>query len=116
MVLDCRDPQELAAFWAQVLGGTVSAEDEDWVVVVDPAGRRLAFQTAPEHVAPLFPDPKGSQQLHLDIQVKDIDVAQREVLALGARRVGDAPADDDNFRVYQDPAGHTFCLIWDVDD
>jgi hypothetical protein len=37
------------------------------------------------------------------------------VLELGATRVTDAPGEDD-FRVFRDPAGHTFCLVFGVDD
>ena len=33
------------------------------------------------------------------------------VLALGATRVTEA-IEDDTYRVYRDPAGHTFCLVW----
>ena len=113
VVLDCQDPRQLAAFYAGVLGGTVEEEDETWVVLTEPAGRRLAFQLSPEHEAPRFPDPRGSQQFHLDIQVDDVDRAEHDVLALGATRVTDA-AEDDTFRVFRDPAGHTFCLVWGV--
>ena len=94
-----------------MLGGALSSEDDDWVVLTDSSGRRLAFQRAPEHEAPAFPDPAGSQQFHLDISVDEIESAEQQVLALGARRVEDA-AEDDTFRVYRDPAGHTFCLVW----
>lgn len=114
VVLDCREPKALADFYAGVLGGDITAEEEDWVVLTDPTGRRLAFQRAPEHRPPTFPDPAGSQQFHLDIRVDDIDDAEGQVLALGATRVPDAPGEDD-FRVYRDPAGHTFCLVFDVD-
>jgi hypothetical protein len=31
------------------------------------------------------------------------------VLTLGARRL---PGEGDDFRVYADPAGHPFCLVW----
>jgi catechol-2,3-dioxygenase len=110
-VLDCREPRELAKFYAGVLGGTTTAEDDEWVVLTDPAGRRIAFQRAPEHEAPEFPDPHGSQQFHLDVEVDDIDDAEPKVLALGATRVEDAD-DDGTFRVYRDIAGHTFCLVW----
>ncbi len=114
-VLDCRNPRSLAEFYAEVLGGTpVAGGDDDWVVLTDPAGRRLAFQRAPEHKAPEFPDPTGSQQFHLDIEIDDIDDAERQVIALGATRVTGA-TEDDAFRVYRDPAGHTFCLVWSVD-
>src|ERR1700712_1646904 len=115
VVVDCRQPRQLASFWLKVLGGTVSAEDETFVVLTDPNGRRLAFQRSPEHEPPDFPDSRGSQQLHLDILVTDIEKAEDAVLASGASRVADA-AEDDTFRVYRDPAGHTFCLVWDVSE
>jgi catechol-2,3-dioxygenase len=115
VVLDCRDPLQLATFYAGLLGGNVEKEDDTWVVLTEPTGRRLAFQLAPEHEPPRFPDPRGSQQFHLDIHVDDIDSAERDVLALGATRVTDA-REDSLFRVYRDPAGHTFCLVWGVTD
>src|SRR5689334_12684196 len=65
IVLDCRDPRALAAFYAELLGGDVTTEDDTWVVVTDPAGRRVACQYSPQHEPPDFPDPRGSQQLHL---------------------------------------------------
>jgi catechol-2,3-dioxygenase len=112
-VLDCQNPQLLADFYAAVLGGQTKADDDTWVVLTDPAGRRLAFQQAPEHEPPRFPDPRGSQQFHLDIEIDEIEDAEQKVLALGATRVTGA-VEDDKFRVYRDPAGHTFCLVWSV--
>ncbi|WP_372440812.1 VOC family protein [Nocardia acididurans] len=113
MVLDCRDPAALAGFYQGVLGGTVDDSDKTWAVLIDPGGRRFAFQLAPDHEPPRFPDPRGSQQFHLDILVDDIESAQRAVLELGATRVPDA-VDEDDFRVFRDPAGHTFCLVWGI--
>lgn len=113
VVLDTQDPHSLATFYAGVLGGAVSVTDETWVVVTDPTGRRLAFQLAPEHQPPAFPDPRGSQQFHLDIEVDEIEAAQRQVLALGATRVTDAE-DETDFRVFRDPAGHPFCLVFNT--
>jgi catechol 2,3-dioxygenase-like lactoylglutathione lyase family enzyme len=117
VVVDCREPHQLAGFYQAILGGNLHKEDDTWSVLTDPSGRRLAFQLSPEHEPPTFPDPRGSQQFHLDIQVPDdqIDEAEREVLSLGATRVTDAD-EDDTFRVFRDPAGHTFCLVWDVDE
>jgi hypothetical protein len=115
-VLDCKVPDQLASFYQGILGGTVHKEDDTWSVLTDPSGQRLAFQLAPDFEPPLFPDPRGSQQFHLDIQVDDNDVdgAEREVLALGATRVANA-IEDGTFRVFKDPAGHPFCLVWGVD-
>jgi catechol 2,3-dioxygenase-like lactoylglutathione lyase family enzyme len=114
VVLDTSDTRRLAAFYAALLGGEVEAEDDTWVVLTEPAGRRLAFQLAPEHAPPQFPDPAGSQQFHLDVHVDDVDDAESKVLALGATRVTDAIGED-HFRVYRDPSGHPFCLVWDVE-
>ncbi|MCP2315289.1 Glyoxalase-like domain-containing protein [Nocardia amikacinitolerans] len=113
VVLDCPEPRELARFYAALLGGVIIDEDDEddtWVVVVDPDGRRLAFQTAPRYKPPRFPDPEASQQIHLDLLVDDIDIAETKALAIGARLV--QANDADRFRVYTDPVGHTFCLVW----
>lgn len=114
VVLDCQDPRRLAEFYVGLIGGEIAAEDDDWVVVTDPQGRRVACQLSPQHEPPTFPDPRGSQQLHLDIQVDDPDAAERQVLELGATRVTDAIGEK-NFRVFRDPAGHTFCLVFNID-
>jgi hypothetical protein len=45
--------------------------------------------------------------------VDDVDAAERQVLALGARRLQDPP-DAEDFRVYADPAGHPFCLVFNT--
>ena len=37
-VIDCRDPRELATFYAGVLGGSVHDEDDLFRVYRDPAG------------------------------------------------------------------------------
>lgn len=111
VVLDTRDPAALARFYAELLGARITREDEHWVSIVDDAGHRVSFQTSPKHEAPRFPDPAGAQQSHLDIRVDDVDLAEKAVLDLGATRVPDAH-EDNTFRVFRDPAGHPFCLVW----
>ncbi|NUR94484.1 MAG: VOC family protein, partial [Kribbellaceae bacterium] len=51
------------------------------------------------------------QQLHLDVMVRDLDEAEREVLAIGATKAEYQPGT--TFRVFLDPAGHPFCLCVD---
>jgi catechol-2,3-dioxygenase len=108
VVLDCPDPRALADFYAEVVGGTVVDEGE-WVDLKVPGGPALAFQAAPGYVPPRWPAPDHSQQFHLDLTVEDLDAAEKEVLALGARPL-DAEDRSRTFRVYADPAGHPFCL------
>ncbi|MGC5565801.1 VOC family protein [Streptomyces sp. FR-108] len=110
VVLDCPDPHALAAFYAGILGGTVE-DNGDWLDLrlPGPAGGTLAFQAAPGHVPPKWPSPEASQQFHLDLTVEDLDAAEAEVLALGAK-VLDAADRTRTWRTYADPAGHPFCL------
>ncbi|WKX09716.1 VOC family protein [Streptomyces sp. NL15-2K] len=108
VVLDCPDPRALAGFYADVLGGTVVDEGE-WVDLKLPDGQTLAFQAAPGFVPPKWPEPDRSQQFHLDLDVEDLDAAEKEVLALGAKPL-DTEDRSRTFRVYADPAGHPFCL------
>jgi catechol 2,3-dioxygenase-like lactoylglutathione lyase family enzyme len=103
-VLDCQDPAALAMFYSELLGLPVTYRSEDWVVVAaNDTTSGLAFQRAPGHRPPTWPDPAVPQQLHFDVMVEDVAAAGEQVLALGATRLS---AD-----VYADPAGHPFCLI-----
>ncbi|CCK29614.1 hypothetical protein BN159_5235 [Streptomyces davaonensis JCM 4913] len=108
VVLDCPDPTALAGFYAAVLGGTIEDQGE-WVDLNLPGGARLAFQAAPGFVPPKWPSPDHSQQFHLDLNVTDLDKAEKGVLELGARPL-DTEDRTRTFRVYADPAGHPFCL------
>jgi catechol 2,3-dioxygenase-like lactoylglutathione lyase family enzyme len=108
VVLDCPDPRALAGFYAEVLGGTI-VEEEDWVDLKLPHGQTLAFQAAPGYVPPQWPSPDHSQQFHLDLTVEDLDAAEKDVLALGAKPL-ETEDRSRTFRVYADPAGHPFCL------
>jgi catechol 2,3-dioxygenase-like lactoylglutathione lyase family enzyme len=104
IVLDCPDPTALAEFYSALLGRPITYRSDDWVVVAaDETTSGLAFQRAPDHEPPDWPDPAHPQQLHLDVMVEDVAAAGPRVVALGARHLaGD---------VYADPAGHPFCLI-----
>ncbi len=106
VILDCPEPEELAEFYAELLGLPVTYRSVDFVVVsADTTTSGLAFQRAPDHQAPRWPDPRYPQQVHVDVMVDDLDTADTEVLALGARPLAGGD------HVYADPAGHPFCLI-----
>ncbi|WP_328377273.1 VOC family protein [Streptomyces sp. NBC_01020] len=109
VVLDCPDPAALAAFYAAVIGGTVESNDPEWVSLTGLPGTQLDFQRSPGFVPPQWPSDDGSQQFHLDLTVEDLDAAEQQILALGAKAL-DAADRSRTFRVYADPAGHPFCL------
>lgn len=107
VVLDARDPLRSAEFWSLLLGLSIAYVSDDWVVVA--AGDQssgLAFQLAPDHLAPVWGDPLRPQQIHHDVMVDDVSRAETEVAGLGATRL---PSTDGS--VWADPAGHPFCLI-----
>jgi catechol 2,3-dioxygenase-like lactoylglutathione lyase family enzyme len=105
LILDAADIEAEAAFWSALLGQPVTYRSDDFVVVAaDDQTSGLAFQLAPDHRAPTWPDAAVPQQMHLDVMVDDLDQGDAEVLALGARPLG-------GDHVYADPAGHPFCLI-----
>jgi catechol 2,3-dioxygenase-like lactoylglutathione lyase family enzyme len=107
VVIDCPDPLALAAFYAELLGLPITWREHDFVVIArNSTTSGLAFQLAPDHQPPQWPDPERPQQFHLDVMVDDVDAAEAGVLAMGARRL---PGTETH--VYADPAGHPFCLI-----
>ncbi|MGH8793125.1 MAG: VOC family protein [Stackebrandtia sp.] len=111
VVLDCPDPLKLARFYADLSGSHVASDsDDDWARV--PCGSfNLAFQKAPDHQRPRWPDPEKPQQVHIDLEVDDFDAEGRRAVKLGAtlqkNQVGESGY---GFMVYIDPAGHPFCL------
>jgi hypothetical protein len=69
----------------------------------------LLFQQVGSYSPPRWPDPAHPQQVHLDVHVDDVDAAEAATLALGATRL---PGDGEDWRVFADPAGKPFCLVW----
>ncbi|ALE05269.1 glyoxalase [Arthrobacter sp. ERGS1:01] len=107
LVIDCPDPAALAIFYSALLGRPVTYRSADWVVVAENDHTSgIAFQLAPDHRAPHWPDPDFPQQMHFDVMVDDVGTARADVLALGATALGGAES-----TVFADPAGHPFCLI-----
>lgn len=105
LIFDCPDPLALATFYSRLLGQEITYRDEDFAVVsTSDRASGLAFQRAPDHRPPTWPDPALPQQLHLDVMVEDVATARAAVLGLGATEL---PGPN----VFADPAGHPFCLI-----
>ena len=108
LVVDCPDPRELATFYERLLGLERVEDTDDWVTLE--GGARMCFQRVESFVPPRWPDPAAPQQMHVDVLVDDLDVAEPRVLALGATLLegSDKPI---GFRVNADPIGHPFCLV-----
>jgi catechol 2,3-dioxygenase-like lactoylglutathione lyase family enzyme len=109
-VLGAPDPRALAAFYRDLLGWPVGADEHDWVTLRPGDGMGLSFQLEEDHVPPTWPSGPGDQQMqvHLDIEVDDLETASRRACELGARKADFQPQAD--VLVHLDPAGHPFCL------
>lgn len=123
VLLDCPDAPALARFYAQILGWHPEGDpDADFVVIAPPEGgispenpngrTCLGFQQIPDFVAPTWPGGAHPQQFDLDLSCSaQIEAVEPAVLAAGATVHEHQPAENGNFKVFLDPAGHPFCLI-----
>jgi predicted enzyme related to lactoylglutathione lyase len=109
VVLDTDDPPRLADFYTALLGWEVERADDDWITLRGDSDARIAFQLAPDHRRPTWPDNDVPQQSHFDLAVDDLDAAEAYAVSIGARPV-EGPEKSDSFRVFLDPSGHPFCL------
>ena len=114
VALDCSDPAPLADFWAALLGGDVAFRSDEFCAVKTADGW-LAAVRVDEFKRPTWPDPSVPKQMHLDLNVQDLDAAQDEAVRLGAQVAPAQPAPE-RWRVLLDPAGHPFCLSTQIPD
>ncbi|MCR8670092.1 VOC family protein [Agrococcus sp. HG114] len=108
LVIDCPDAAALARFYGAVLDWPVVKDHDDWVEIQADYGQMLCFQQVEGYRPPEWPGQEHPQQMHLDVDVDDLDEAEAAVVALGATRHEHQPGE--TFRVMLDPAGHPFCL------
>jgi len=113
--IDCKDPHELAKFYAALMNWEYKPLDDNWAYVCAPGIKQgaypsLLFQRNPEYVPPVWPEePDAQQQMaHLDFAVNDLEKAIQHAIECGAK-IADKQFSDE-WRVMLDPAGHPFCL------
>ncbi len=106
--LDCADPHPLGRFYAELTGGEIAFTSDNFVAVKGPAVW-ITAQRTPDHRPPTWPTGDVPQQVHIEFAVDDLDSAQAQALAIGARLADEQPSPD-RWRVLVDPAGHPFCL------
>lgn len=107
LVLDCHEPERLAAFWAAALD-YVSLGAAGTYVVLLPNGR-----PGPKLLLQQVPEPKTTKnRMHLDIDAIDIEAEATRLEALGALRVADDQLHEHgtNWILMADPEGNEFCV------
>ncbi len=116
VVLDCRQPAELAKFYMALLDGEIVYEIENFVSISIPGvAISISCQFDEDYIPPVWPDSRKEQMkmVHLDFTVKDMDSAVQFALSLGAKKPLIQYWQPDwgpQWVTLLDPAGHPFCL------
>ncbi|MGA4841288.1 VOC family protein [Streptomyces sp. G45] len=109
VTFDCSDAYGLAAFWAEVLGGALAADDrpgDPEAVVSVPGGPSLLFIAVPEAKS-------GKNRVHLDLQPQERGREEEveRLLGLGATVVEDHRKPDGlGWVTMADIEGNEFCV------
>jgi catechol 2,3-dioxygenase-like lactoylglutathione lyase family enzyme len=110
LVIKCRDPQRLAAFWSEVLGFSVL--DTDYGAAAVPREGFGGLQPTLIFIATTEPR-AGQLPLHIDVNAtdRDQDAELERLLELGARPVDIGQTGEESWHVLADPEGNEFCLL-----
>ena len=102
ITVDCADPQRLAQWWADAVGGSpMPIVAGEFVVVRRPTAPHLGFQ----RVAP------GKNRVHLDFTAADMDAEVARLAALGATETARHDVGGGlRWVVLADPDGNAFCV------
>jgi predicted enzyme related to lactoylglutathione lyase len=108
LVLDCRDPDVLAPFWAEALGYQVIGGAGSYVLLLPAEGR-----AGPQLLLQRVPEPKQAKnRMHLDIHTPDIESEASRLADLGGVRVQAEQLHEHGTRwiLMEDPEGNEFCV------
>lgn len=115
--LDCDNPIELADFYSKITGwpveplGDFPPADVTWLELLDEKGfTKMGFQKIDNYQKPTWPTGGLPQQAHIDFHAKDIDIAEKQLLEIGAVKAEFQPKPH-RFRIFLDLAGHPFCIV-----
>jgi Glyoxalase-like domain len=105
IVIDCANPETLAAFWAAALGYRAVGFGEPYFLL-------LPAQVAhPPVILQRVPEPKqGKARIHFDLRVGDVEAEVRRLEALGARRIDIGQGADVAWVPMADPEDNEFCV------
>jgi hypothetical protein len=106
LVVDSHEPEKLAAFWYELLGGEVMVWPQYGVVSLRAPGITIDFVVVPD-------DKVVKNRVHLDLASDAPEEAVARALSFGATRADDIHTADD-MTVLRDPEGNEFCILYDM--
>jgi predicted enzyme related to lactoylglutathione lyase len=107
VMIDARDPETIARFWAALLVTEVEYRFDDGRFVFLAAGEHgpgIGIQRVPESKV-------TKNRVHVDLEVDDLEESTRWVRQHGGSRVADHQAAGVHWRIMADPEGNEFCLV-----
>jgi catechol 2,3-dioxygenase-like lactoylglutathione lyase family enzyme len=112
LVIDCHDPDRLAAFWCEVLG-FVELERVEGSVEIGPPDAGFGGLQPTIVFGPCTTPKAGKLRMHFDVSPTDVDQESElaRLLSAGARPVDVGQAGDEGWHVLADPEGNEFCLL-----
>ena len=113
LVIDCADPERLAAFWCDVLDWVVVGRAEDGECEIGPPDVGFGGPQ-PTIVFSRSPEPKTQKlRLHIDVSPTDRDqpAELERLLAVGAVPADVGQDGSESWHVLADPEGNEFCLL-----
>ncbi|MFI9173801.1 VOC family protein [Streptomyces lincolnensis] len=113
LVLDCADPERLAAFWSEVLGYVELGREGDGSIEIGPPDVGFGGPQPTLVLSPSSDPRRGKLPLHLDVNAtdRDQDAELERLLALGARPADVGQSGTESWHVLADPEGNEFCLL-----
>jgi catechol 2,3-dioxygenase-like lactoylglutathione lyase family enzyme len=109
VVINVQDMNRAVGFWTAALGYVRREQDRDpeFMMLIDPAGRRL-----PVSVQLAESPPEEPVRVHRDLYTSEQARQVGRLVGLGATRVDRWPYPDGaDFVVMRDPDGNEFCVI-----
>lgn len=109
--ITCNNPEQLGAFWQQVLGLLEDPENPNM-----PGDTEIMFRTEPIRINLLFQpldEGRGFPRIHFDVDAVDLsrDEEVERLIGLGAEMVADRRRDDGSGWVtLRDPEGYELCV------
>ena len=105
LVIDCSDPERLAAFWAEALSYRKIGFREPYFLL------RHEDASYPPLLLQRVPEPKDvKNRMHLDIRTEDVDGLASRLEGLGATRLSEHVEHGDRWITMADPEGNEFCV------
>jgi predicted enzyme related to lactoylglutathione lyase len=106
LVVDCHQPDTLAAFWYELLGGELMVWPQYGIVTLRAEQVTIDFVLTPD-------DKVAKNRLHLDLASLDPEAAIERVLSLGGTFADDFELSP-RFTVMRDIEGNEFCVMHDM--